>query len=148
MHKQFALGVVMWAAIQVNAQELGRAGSNEAMLRALENSWGQAVMAKDMKALEMLLGADLVFVDYDGKLMDRQQYMASIKAAPRAASQVTNELMTVHSYGTVAVVNGLYHERGTRNGKAYVLHERFTDTWVLRHGNWVCVASHSTLAAP
>jgi hypothetical protein len=43
------------------------------------------------------------------------------------------------------VVIGIYREQGVRNGKAYVLRDRFVDTWVERSGSWICVASQSTL---
>jgi len=49
------------------------------------------------------------------------------------------------SSGDSAVVTGVYHEKGQRNGKPYLRRGRFPDTWVLVQGNWVCVASQSTL---
>jgi ketosteroid isomerase-like protein len=112
---------------------------------ALENAWNEAVQQKDTVALDMLLGAELVYVDYDGKLMDKAQYVASVRSQAVHPARVVNEAMNVHVYGGFAVVNGVYREDGMKNEKPYVLRERFTDTWVQREKGWVCVASHSTL---
>jgi hypothetical protein len=53
--------------------------------------------------------------------------------------------MNVNLYEGVAVVNGIYRESGEKNGKPYMLRERFTDTWLRREDKWICVASQSTL---
>jgi hypothetical protein len=34
--------------------------------------------------------------------------------------------------------------KGVEGGKAYTRHERFVDTWLLKHGNWVCVGTGAT----
>jgi hypothetical protein len=53
--------------------------------------------------------------------------------------------MSAHSYRGVVVVNGVCHESGVRNGKHYSVRMRFTNTWIRRCDNWVCVASPSRL---
>jgi ketosteroid isomerase-like protein len=132
-------------ALPLSAQHSASPGSDQIRLMALENAWNQAVQQKDRIALDMLIGPELVYVDYDGKLMDRAEYLASVQSAELHPERIVNEAMNVHIYGAAAVVNGVYRENGTKNGKPYSLRERFTDTW-LRHGeSWVCVASHSTL---
>jgi ketosteroid isomerase-like protein len=112
---------------------------------ALENAWNQAIQQKDRAALDMLMGPELVYVDYDGKLMGKADYIASVKSSPLHPARVLNEFMNINLYGNVAVVNGVYRENGQKNGKPYILRERFTDTWVRRDDNWICVASESTL---
>lgn len=112
---------------------------------ALENAWNQAEEHKDVNALDSFLDATLVYVDYDGSMMDKAQFMASIKLPSLHPEQIVNESMTAHVYGDSAVVTGVYREKGERNGKPYLRRGRFTDTWVFHQGNWVCVASQSTL---
>jgi hypothetical protein len=34
------------------------------------------------------------------------------------------------------------HERGTLKGKPYEHDGRFTDTWIQRDGQWLCIAAH------
>ena len=77
--------------------------------------------------------------------MDKQQLIASIHAS--RSSQIVNEGMKAESYGDTIVVTGSYREQGTENGKAYTHRGRFTDTWVKKDDQWLCVASQETLIA-
>jgi ketosteroid isomerase-like protein len=135
------IGVLPAAAAQAPAQ----VDAERTKILALENAWNQAEEHKDVKALEELLDASLVYVDYDGSMMDKAQFIASIKAPALHPEQIVNESMTAHVYGENAVVTGVYREKGEKNGKPYSRRGRFTDTWVYLKGTWVCVASQSTL---
>jgi hypothetical protein len=77
--------------------------------------------------------------------MDKAEYLASVKSESLHAARIVSESMQVHLYSAVAVVSGVYRENGLKNGKPYLLRERFTDTWVRQGESWMCVASHSTL---
>lgn len=131
------------SAAQAPAQpdaELGR-------ILALENAWNQAEEHKDVNALESLLDASLVYIDYDGSMMNKAQFIASVKEPSLHPEQIVNESMTAQVYGDSAVVTGVYREKGEKSGKPYLRRGRFTDTWVYTRGTWVCVASQSTLIA-
>jgi ketosteroid isomerase-like protein len=132
-------------APQLHAQEKAHVAAEQARILTLENAWNQAVQLKDRGALEMLLGTELVYVDYDGKLMGKAEYLASVQAPSLRPTRIVSESMSVYIYGLAAMVNGVYRENGIRDGRPYTLHERFTDLWVHRSDTWVCVASHSTL---
>jgi ketosteroid isomerase-like protein len=49
-------------------------------------------------------------------------------------------------FGGTAIATGGFDGKGTdASGKAFELHERWTDTWVkMPSGKWQCVASHAT----
>jgi ketosteroid isomerase-like protein len=111
----------------------------------LENAWNQAEQQKDAAALNILLAPELIYVEYDGSLMGKAQYLASVESPTLHPAHIVDEAMTVHFYGDIAVVNGIYRESGIKAGKPYSLRERFTDTWIHRDSNWMCVASQSTL---
>jgi len=135
-----SLFLLVWAVPQAQ-----RPDSEQTKILALENAWNQAEEHKDIKALDSLLDSTLVYVDYDGSMMDKAQFIESIKAPSLHPEQIVNESMTAHVYGDSAVVTGVYREKGQKNGKPYSRRGRFTDTWVYRDGTWVCVASQSTL---
>jgi ketosteroid isomerase-like protein len=138
--------LLVLAVPRFNAQSTQQPDAEQGRILSLENSWNQAVQQKDADAIKILLGPELVYVDYDGKLMDKTEYLSSVRAQPQLhPGRIVNEWMNVHLYDAVAVVNGVYREEGAKNGKAYVLRERFTDTWIRKGGSWMCVASHSTL---
>jgi ketosteroid isomerase-like protein len=139
----FLLGLL--AAPRINAQSSTPPDAEQARILTLENAWNQAVQQKDAAALKMLLASDLIYVEYDGTLMNKAEYLASVQSPTLHPVRIVNESMDVRLYGVVAVVNGVYRESGVKNGKPYTLRERFTDTWVRRGNNWACVASESTL---
>jgi ketosteroid isomerase-like protein len=118
---------------------------DEGRILALETAWNHAEQAKDAAALDQLLASTLIYVDYDGTMMNKGQFLASIKADLLEPDQITNETMTVHMYSGAAVVTGVYREKGTLKGKPYSRRGRFTDTWISQNGSWQCVASQSTL---
>jgi ketosteroid isomerase-like protein len=144
---QILLSIVflLAAMLPVDSQAQAKPDGEQTKILALENAWNQAEEHKDIKALEELLDPTLVYIDYDGSIMDKTQFIASIKAPQLNPEQIVNESMTAHVYGDSAVVTGVYREKGVNNGKPYLRHGRFTDTWVFQRGTWVCVASQSTL---
>ncbi|HTU40781.1 MAG TPA: nuclear transport factor 2 family protein [Candidatus Aquilonibacter sp.] len=129
----------------VFAQSAAEVEREHSRIIALENAWNQATQQKDSAALTMLLAPELVYVEYDGSLMGKAQYMASVQSPLVHPARIASESMTVHFYGDIAVVNGVYRESGAKDGKSYILRERFTDTWIHRNESWMCVASQSTL---
>ncbi len=132
-------------AVRTNAQTMEQTAPEEARILTLENAWNQAVQQKDAQALKLLLAPELIYVEYDGTLMNNTEYLASVEAPSMHPVRIVNEGMTVHLYCMVAVVNGMCRESGVKKGKAYAVRERFTDTWVRRGDRWECVASESTL---
>ena len=141
---KFALIVLLLSA-HLTAQAVDKSDGDRSRILALENAWNQAVRGKDTVALKLLLGPELVYVDYDGTLMDKEQYLASVQSEMVRPERIVSESMNVHLYGAAAVVEGIYRETGEKNGKPYTLRERFSDTWIRRNESWECVASHSTL---
>jgi len=127
------------------AQESSKPSGEEGHLRALETAWNHAEQSKDAAALGQLLADSFVYVDYDGTLMNKKQYLASTVSDEVQNEQINNEGMTIQVYGDAAVVNGTYRDKGLEKGKPFSRHGRFTDTWIFRNGAWQCVASQSTL---
>jgi ketosteroid isomerase-like protein len=145
MNKLFVIIPLFCLALSAAQQTPDQAAGLQSKILALENAWNQAEEHKDIKALDSLLDATLVYVDYDGSIMDKAHFIASIKEPALHPTQIVNESMTANVYGDSAVVTGVYHEKGEKNGKPYLRRGRFTDMWVYLHGNWVCVSSQSTL---
>ena len=119
--------------------------SDSARVLALETLWNQAEVAKDASALDHLLAEDFTYVDIDGSLQNKAQFLNGIKHPVEHIEVIGNDSLKAHVYHDTVIVSGTYHEKGTLNGKAYVHRGRFTDTWVRQGSSWMCVASHSTL---
>lgn len=127
------------------AQPLSRAQGDETKIIALENLWNQMQISHDADAMSKLLDSDFVLTDYDGSVMNKTQFLASIRDS---ANQLTVEVsadMQLHVHGETVVVTGATHEKGTLKGKPYQHQGRFTDTWIKKNGQWLCVASQLSL---
>jgi hypothetical protein len=119
--------------------------AEKSKIMALENAWNLAEQHQDVKALDELLSSNLVYIDYDGVVQNKEQFLANARRPSLHPEQIVNESTTVYMYGAAAVVTGTYREKGVDKGRAYLRHGRFTDTWIYGNGAWQCVASQSTL---
>ena len=127
------------------AQEISKAQGDETKIIAFENLWNQMQINHDADAMGKMLDEDYVFTDYDGNVMSRAQFLATIRDK---STQITVEVssdMKLHRHGDTVVVIGATHEKGTEKGKPFSHVGRFTDTWVKKDGQWLCVASQLSL---
>ena len=118
--------------------------SVEEKIVALEKAWNQAYKAGDAKALSGILDDAIVLVQDDGSINTKAEFLQSFKAPSANEEQVAPESISVRVHGQTAVAVGIFAAKGSRKGKSYVHRERFVDTWLLKNGNWVCIASNAT----
>jgi ketosteroid isomerase-like protein len=118
--------------------------SAEEIVKANENRWEASYAAHDTSVAQALVAGDFAGVYWDGRVMNKSAVISEMKKDKDTYKSAVNEKLTVHSYGpNVAVVIGTTHEKGTgKDGKPFDRAFRFTDTWMLRGGQWQCVASH------
>jgi ketosteroid isomerase-like protein len=137
-----------WAAMGTG-QEPTKPSGEEGRIKALESAWDQAEQNKDVTALASLLADNIVYVDYDGSLSNKQQFLESIKSADASSEQINNEGVTVRLYNdsSLAVSTGIYRDKGMEKGKPFLRRGRFTNVWIKQSGAWQCIASQSTLIA-
>ena len=110
-------------------------------LIAMENLWNQMQLNHDATAMEKMIDENFVLTDYDGSLLNKAQFLASIKDPSVQLTQEMSEGMKLHEHGATVIVTGATREKGTQNGKPFSHTGRFTDTWMKKSGQWVCVAS-------
>lgn len=146
MKKLLSLGVLLFiCAVSLSAQEKLKIGEDEGKLLALENAWNRAAQAQDTKALSSLMSDSLIYIDFDGALLHKTEFLNFIKSANVQPTQVATEEVTAKIYGEAAVVSGIYREKGSSKGKPYQRRGRFIDTWIKKEGSWLCVSSQATL---
>ena len=124
--------------------QVGQKG-DEGQILALENAWNQAELQHDPAALELILTDDFVITEPDGTLQTKREHMVATKDTSYHYDALVSENFRVKVYGTVAVVTGTYHEKGSSKGSHFDRRGRFTDTWIRLSGTWRCVASHDSL---
>jgi ketosteroid isomerase-like protein len=136
--------LIAWTPVAVAV--LVAQDSDEASVRskiiALEQVWNQAEAFKDLKALDSLFDSALVYVDSDGTLMTKAEFLSHVKS--NRLQQVVTMSMTVQVSGDTAIATGIYQANELKNGKPTLQRGRFIDTWVKRDGTWVCIAAQAT----
>jgi ketosteroid isomerase-like protein len=126
-------------------QEISRAQGDETKIIALENLWNQMQINHDADAMGKMLDSDYVFTDYDGGVMNKTQFLAAIRDNSTQLTVEVSSDMKLHRHGDTVIVTGATHEKGTERGKAFSHVGRFTDTWVKKDGQWLCIASQLSL---
>lgn len=135
--------LVCFALACAKAQDATVSGAKSNIL-ALEHAWDQAQERGDATALAAIFDNSMVYVDYDGKLLTKTEYLARVKSNTTHMQQIVAEQMSVQVFGDTAIVVGTYRAKGVENGKPYLHRGRFTDTWVLMREHWMCVAAETT----
>lgn len=142
----FLLVFLGLCAVFGGARQATRPSGEEGRIMALESAWDQAEQNKDANALANLLAENLVYVDYDGSISTKQQFLAQVKSPGVSGEQINNEGVNVRLYGSsVAVSTGVYRDKGMEKGKPFSRRGRFTNVWLNQNGKWECIASQSTL---
>ena len=114
---------------------------------SLETLWNQAELKQDIRAIEHLVAGNFIYVDVDGSLQDKTEFLNGIKYRAEHIDLIGIEPAStkVYVYENSAVASAIYRERGTLHGKPYSHRGRFIDTWIKQGSAWVCVASQSML---
>jgi ketosteroid isomerase-like protein len=129
---------------QAHAQK-SKDDSQQTKLIVMEHLWNEAQVNRDARALDAMIGSQFVNTEYDGEVSDKAKFLADIKDPQFNLTSLNIQNLKVSMYADSAVVVGIYHTRGTYQGKPYDHFGRFTDTWVFTEGRWQCVASHTSL---
>lgn len=85
----------LWAVAQLTSE-----GDEKSHLLALETAWNHAEETKDVAALDLLLHPTLVYVDYDGTIMTKAEFLASAKALELHPAQIINDSQGANVWAT------------------------------------------------
>src|SRR5205085_3981273 len=115
-------------------------------VKEMEDKWEASVPTHDFATVSTYVASDFVGVSSKGKFVDRGSMLAEYKKDTDTYKSAKNEKLNVRNFGpNVTVVTGRAREVGTaKDGKAFDRTFLFTDTWMLRGGQWQCVASQVT----
>ncbi len=137
--------IVIGFSVCARGQESDETGVRSKIL-ALEHAWNQAEAFNDLKALDSLFDNRLVYIDADGAVMTKAEFLSHVKTSH--LQQVITQSMTVQLFGDTAIVTGAYLAKEFKGGKNIQHRGRFMDAWVRRDQTWVCVAAESTPMLP
>jgi hypothetical protein len=127
----------------------GWAASEKAVTK-LEQEWFKIQLAHEWDKLRQLLGDDFQLIESDGRLGDRDSMIAGYKEEAPSVATISMTLLVSHAVSNDTVVATGLDDISLRQRDGSISHryERFTDVWILRNNQWVCVAEQITLAHP
>lgn len=122
----------------------------EKTVTKLEQEWFKIQLAHDWDKLRQLLGDDFQLIESDGRLGDRDSMIAGYKEEAPSVATISMTLLVSHAVSNDTVVATGLDDISLRQRDGSISHryERFTDVWILRNNQWVCVAEQITLAHP
>jgi len=126
-------------------QNISRAQGDETKIIALENLWNQMQVSHDADAMGSMLDGDFVLTDYDGTVLNKGQFLATIRDKSTQLTVEVSENMKLYRHGDTVIVIGSTREKGTEKGKSFSHLGRFTDTWIKKDSQWLCIASQLSL---
>jgi len=87
-------------------QTFAQSEGDESKIIALENLWNQMQVAHDADAMEKMLHPDFVLTDYDGSVLNKGQFLASIRDKSNQLTSEVSQDMKLHRHGDTVVVIG------------------------------------------
>ena len=125
-------------------QHSAESSGEDSAVVGLENAWKQAELHHDTNAASALLADSFLYVDGQGELQTKAQYVAGIGDKSYRPEEIKNEDLKVVMYGDTAIVTSAYLARGFDSGQHFAQRGRFVDVWVKLGGKWLCVSSQDT----
>ena len=133
----------MLGLLSIVSTSWAMADDAEKQILALEQKWADAQMANDPDAEAVLFHDNLVFVEPNGSLTSKAEFLANEKNYKYELVELSETKVSV--YGDAAVAIYKLRIKGTSSGKPIDLIGRESDTWIkMSSGEWKLVASHSS----
>lgn len=141
------LGMVLTGLLLAAPGWAQKAGTAEQELLNLERQWKEAVVKKDVAALQRLYADDYISVDSEGAIWNKTDDIEIDTAGMFRLESFRLEDMKVRLYGDTAIVTGRSAFSGTIEGEGQVKSSsqfRFVDVFVKQNGQWRCVSNQFT----
>jgi len=139
--------LLVFAALQSAAADPTLA-SVQTQLRADDQALLDAMAPGDKAVWERLLAQDAVYVDENGAVMNRAQFLAALKPLPAGTSghiSIVDYQVTIH--GQVALVVHKDDERENYHGIPLRADYLMTETWVKEGAQWRLALVHVYVVA-
>src|ERR1700731_818500 len=110
MRRPFAL-LLLLSSLAL-PQTFAQTDGDESKIIALENLWNQIQIAHDADAMEKMLDDDFVLTDFDGSVLNKAQFLVTIRDKSNQLTVETTGDMKLHRHADTVVVIGSTHAQG------------------------------------
>jgi uncharacterized protein (TIGR02246 family) len=122
-----------------------RTAADEETVRQLEHESHEAFLRSDAEALAPMLAEDFVFIDPEGRLVGKAEWIAEMTKGDVTYESFEIEDLRVRVYGDAAVTNGRVSVR-TRSGRGTSTDRYcYTAMYVRQGGRWQVVAEQANV---
>jgi ketosteroid isomerase-like protein len=145
MRTFFGVLVLVWSCVVpqvVRAAEAPAQDSGEVeTLKRLGQQMGDAMIARDIDALDRIFADDWVTVGASGKTVTKESVLQAFKSGTDTLESFVLGPMEVLVLGNVAAVRGTVTEKRHRDGKDVSGELLYMDLLEKRDGTWVVIRS-------
>ena len=143
-----AIGIATAGAFALEPQAEKPPSASDAKQEILDlmHAWAKAVAQSDVGTMDRLLAYEMSCTDPGGGVWDKAKYLEFVKMNFWHVESYKLEDTKVQVDGDAAVVTGLFLTTIDPKRRPYVV-ERYTKTWIRRHGTWQCVALQTMVIA-
>lgn len=114
------------------------------LFQGLEDKWTVAVVNKDQYAMELLLSPLYVGISSTGEVTTRNQQIADIFDKGRFTFSLEQRVVSVRTFGDIAVVSGTYDVKWRSDGPDREERGVFTHIYTRAQDRWECVNAQRT----
>jgi hypothetical protein len=137
--------LVILTLASANAQ--GPSSDEKEILR-LEDDWVRAMNTKDRQTLDKILAPGFTFIEPDGTVKNRSEYLADRTSDVVETELFNNADLKVSVFGNSAVASGVATIRERHHRKRYHFSARWKELWLKLNGRWQVIASQATPINP
>ncbi len=142
----FAVLIVAGLAL-ARGQEAVKENDPRPVLKRLEATWSNAIVARDVTAIDRILADEYVLTTPEGRLVTKAQILKTLRAPADPSFVIKGadlDEMTIRFYGEVALVSSRFTLKVEAEGRNIETPFRHTDVFVKQPGGWRCEARQAT----
>ena len=121
---------------------IARAGAMEDVNIA-EDARYDAMIKNDLVTFDTMLGNEFVYHQPTGKVVNKAQYIESLRSGAVKINSAVRENVTINVIGDTATAMGETKVDLVRNGEAGKVLLRYLNVWTKRDGRWQLIARQS-----
>src|SRR5260370_39904403 len=110
------VAVCLTLAQAMAAEEKGKSGNDEQIIKQLEQEWADALPKRDQAAIDRITSADWELTDPEGRLLAKAQADADLKSGPVKFETYKLDELKAGLLGDTADMHGVQTVQSGKNG--------------------------------
>jgi ketosteroid isomerase-like protein len=116
----------------------------EEELVRVEEEFANAIVKNNPEEIRQFVSDDWIIINADGGIIEKERFLEVIKSGALTHEMMQSDDIRVRVHGDSAVVSALTRSKGKFMEQEFTTHERSTDVFVRRDGQWRCVLTQLT----